>query len=65
MAINAVQGTVFLKLIFQSYKYQQTNIAYIFLEDNELNIAFQFAILILQNYIQRNSITVFGTFSWY
>ena len=29
------------------------NVAYIFQEGNELNIAFQFVILILQNYIHR------------
>ena len=36
------QWTVFLKLLLQSYKCQQTNVVYIFLEGNELNIAFQF-----------------------
>ena len=42
---------------------------YLFLEGNELNIAFQFVILMLQNYIQRNKLyygiwktfTVLGT----
>ena len=29
---------------------------YVFLEGNELNIAFQFVILMLQNYIQRNKL---------
>ena len=54
--IDAVWWTVFLKLLFQSYKYQQTNVVYLFLEGNELNITFQFVILMLQNYIQRNKL---------
>ena len=65
MVINAVQFTVFLKLTFKSYRYQYTNVVYIFLEGSNLNIAFQFVILILQSYIQRNYITVFGIFSRY
>ena len=54
--INAVCAvwTVFLKLLFQSYKYQQTNIVYVFMKGDELSIAFQFVILILQNCIQKN-----------
>ena len=47
----------------------QTNVVYVFLEGNDLNIAFQFVILLLQNYIQRNKLynsiwnifTVLGT----
>ena len=69
MIFNAVQWTVFLKLLFQSHKYQQTNVVYVFLEVNELNIAFQFVVLMLQTYIQRNKLyhgiwkifTVLGT----
>ena len=34
----------------------QTNVVYVFLEGNDLKIAFQFVILLLQNYIQRNKL---------
>ena len=33
-----------------------TNLAYIFVEGNELNIAFPFVILTSQSYIQRNKL---------
>ena len=32
MIIDVARWTVFLKLLFQSYEYQKTNVAYIFLE---------------------------------
>ena len=69
MINDTVRWTVFLKLLFQSYIYKQTNVVYVSLEGNELNIAFQFVILKLKNYIQRNKLyhgiwkifTVLGT----
>ena len=68
MIISDVRWTVFLKLLFQS-NINRLNAVYVFLEGNELNIAFQSVILILQNYIQRNKLyhgisnifTVLGT----
>ena len=47
------------------YNRKKTNVVYIFLEDNESNIAFSLVILILQNYNQRTKscITVFETCS--
>ena len=57
MIINAAQcGGLCFQNLFKSYKYQQTNVVYDFLAGNELNIAFQIVILILQNYIQRNKL---------
>ena len=58
-----------LDCVFKSYKYQSTHVVYNFRQGNELNIAFPFVILILQNCIQKNKVyhgiwnmfTVLGT----
>ena len=61
LRLLSLRGGLFLKLLFQSYKYRllmliTINLAYIFVEANELNIAFPFVILTSQNCIQRNKL---------